>query len=329
MDPFDGYSSCPDTSRIYQHISADNQMRWMQKSERAIQKFIECLPSLQNFHEAYVFLAHHRHEIAFELKQKSEEGLTDNFGLFRTEGDHFRQTISAGDGEQFWKWQKAKIFELTYALVTPLRENPINPTEAKYYIEDDFLTCMREKVMVDEKSATYFCVNIKFSKNMTILKQVKCAPFLAQIELFDYDDYPNLNTIRIEYTPIDNSNMPGHLQILNMYYHAMLAWSPADGVTQFLADAANLSYLLAHFLFVKQGNSGIVEWMIRAIAFNNGLALGKFNRASGISWDFKAILTPDPKQYQNWFATSLFADWTLIDPVKMTPKFSYHYKNEG
>lgn len=58
--------------------------------------------------------------------------------------------------------------------------------------------------------------------------------------------------------------------------------------------------------------------------FNSNKAmLGRFNHKEGISWDFKAILTPDKGEFVNWFSDKAFLDYSLLDPVNSRRKFSY------
>ena len=84
-------------------------------------------------------------------------------------------------------------------------------------------------------------------------------------------------------------------------------------IEKYLFSAAKLSFLLAHILPIRQGNSAVVEWMLRAIAFKNGLEIGFFNLAEDISWDFKAILTPNQNDYIEWCVKKLFVDNALVD----------------
>ena len=86
-----------------------------------------------------------------------------------------------------------------------------------------------------------------------------------------------------------------------------------ESIEKYLSTAARLSYLLAHILPIRQGNSAVIEWMLRAIAFRNGLDMGYFNLAEDISWDFKAILTPNRNDYIKWYTEKLFVAALLLD----------------
>lgn len=322
-DPFNGYASCPDTQRAYQSTSKENQQRWMIESEKIIQNFIEKIPTFPHFRDAYAYLAKQRHAVADQLKQYSEPNHTNHYGEFRNEDDHFRQQVSVGDGEQFWKWQKKKIFELMYQLISPLRRLNENLSSTFYTIENDYMICLKEMVTVDDQNADYYDCTVKFPNDPLFPSTIKHAPTLTQIELYDIDRNSNLNMIRIEYTPINHEYTDGHYEIAEFYHQALLNWQPNDGIDAFLNAAAKLSYLMAHLLLVKQGNSGIMEWLIRGIAYRNGLRIGKFNQSEGISWDFKAILTPNWDIYIQWYMNDLYVDCVLIPETYQKRLFSY------
>lgn len=321
VDPFEGYASCPDTRRAYLSYSKENQTYWLQKSEEAIRKYLARIHSFKSFREAYAFLAGERHQIAIDLKQRTDEGRTDYYGCFRNEGDHMRQSVSSGDGEQFWKWQKNMIFELTYNLVAPVKKIKLSEVKPGYIYEDKYLTCLKENVFVDDKEATYYCITTKFPADLSPA-DILHSTTLSQIELYDFGDNKRFNLIRIEYTPIDNQTIAGNYAVVDSYYQALLHWKPDDGVEKFLSDSAKLAFLTANFLFVKQGNSGIIEWMLRAMAFKHGIDLGRFNHAENISWDFKAILTPDLSDYVKWYTLKLFNHYSVHANQK-TEEFSF------
>lgn len=305
-DPFAGFASNPDKLRAYASYSLETQLSWKQKSEDAIREFLQHNSEFKNFFDAYSFFATKRHEFAAELKQKSDEGRTDYYGAFRKEGDHSRRAITRGDGEQFWKWQKNKIFELTYDLIAPVKQSK------KHSYENQFITCLKEKVAVDEKNATYYSLSIKFPRELMIDNHDH-PPSLAHIELYDFDANAKFNLIRIEYVPVDNRFTAGNYQIANHFYTAMLDWQRKDDVKKFIENAAKLSYFIAHLMPVKEGNAAIMEWLMRALAFNKGIELGHFNHAEGISWDFKALLTVNINDYVKWFSENLFDHYTLLD----------------
>src|SRR3990167_6313877 len=229
-DPYDGYASSPDCSREYNSYSKDNQARWLSASEITIQEFIDKLSSFKDFYAAYSFLAGKRHHIAAELKQRNEEGLTDCYGTFRHEGERLRQSISAGDGEQFWRWQKNKIFELTYRIVNHVKQKKgININEA---YEDNNIICLTEKVSVDNSDADYYSISIKSPFIITDTNNYQ-DNILSVIELFEFHQERKFNQIRIEYTPIDERRMKIYNDILNQYYEALLHWNKDKGPYEF------------------------------------------------------------------------------------------------
>lgn len=320
-DPFGGYASNPDKLRAYATYSQETQLHWKQNSEAVIRDFVAKLPSFKNFLEAYSFLARKRHEFATEYKQKSDEGRTNYYGAFRNEGDHSRRSITAGDGEQFWKWQKDKIFELTYALLAGL--NQCDKANNNHHIENEYVSCIKEKVSVEDKNATYYSASIKFpTKEFEINGKIH-SQTLAHIELYDFDDNNKFNLIRIEYVPVDNRFVDGNYQIANHFYMALLNWQASQGLPLFLESAAKLSYLIAHLMPVKEGNAAIMEWLLRGIAFKKGVKLGHFNHHEGISWDFKALLTPNVKDYVKWFSENLFDHCEIEDTTKRSKEFSF------
>lgn len=319
VDPYNGYSSSPDSSREYISFSKDNQKRWLSTSENTIQEFIDKLPSFNGFHDAFSFLADKRHHIAADLKQRNEEGLTDCYGTFRREGEHSRQSISAGDGEHFWRWQKNRIFELTYKIVNDVREKKdIN----KDIFENNNIICLTEKISVDNRDADYYSISIKSPFIAADINNQQ-DNILSVIELFDFNQEKKFNLIRIEYTPIYERRMKIYNDILNQYYESLLHWNKEKGPYEFFKNSANLAYLLSHLKLVKQGNVGIAEWLIRALAFKNHMMLGRFNHEEGISWDFKAILTPDKEEFVKWFYDKAFLNYSLLDKSADEVKFTY------
>lgn len=90
-----------------------------------------------------------------------------------------------------------------------------------------------------------------------------------------------------------------------------------------LICAGNLAYLLSHLLLTKHGNVGITEWILRGIAFKNGIELGHFNHDEGISWDFKAILTPNLDEYVKWFYEKAFRNPAPLTPEKIAMGFKF------
>ncbi len=322
-DPFDGYASCPDTLRAYISYSSQNQVLWMQKSEQTIREFIHKLPSFKKFREAYAFLAAKRHEIAAELKQRNEEGRTDYYGAFREEGDHFRQTVSAGDGEQFWRWQKNKIFELVQKIIEPAKTRNRADNKTGYIYEDNYIGCLKEKVSVDGDQATYYSIAVMLPYKEERINDENHSDTLSTIELFDFGKDKKLNTIRIEHTPINRYNIERYYKIADFYYQALLDWKRADGIEAFFINAGKLTFLLAHLLLVKQGNAGITEWMLRGIAFTHGIELGYFNHSEGISWDFKAIFTPNMDEYVTWFYEKAFREYILLKQEEMGKEFKF------
>lgn len=315
-DPFQGFTSCPDTLRAYLAQSSENQTTWRCKSEEIIDEFIARIPTFKNFQEAYSFLADKRHHVAVAFKQRNEEGRTDYYGAFRDVSDHFRKIVHFGDGEQFWKWQKSKIFDLVYKLIDPVKQITAKRHAHGYVYEDEHMGITKESVAISDRPAVYYCVSIKSPFSGDTMNT------LSMVELFEYQD-ERFNTIRIEYTPIQKDRLDKYYQIADQYYQALLKWQQSDGVDVFFDNAAKLSYLLAHLLLVKHGNVGITEWMLRALAFRKGLYLGQFNYAEKISWDFKAVLTPNFNEYIIWFRQNLFQDYILFDTEAPPEKFTF------
>ncbi len=297
---FNRYASCPDTVRFYESYSGENQKLWVEKSEAIIQEYVKNLSTFKSFREAYTFLAKRRHEIAMQLKQRNEEGHSDLYGSFRGEGDHFRKAISAGEGEPFWKWQKKKIFELTYQLIEPIKQD-------KNFYEDKVVRCLRERVAVDDAYATYYCVSVK-SPYYNIDQEIG-----STIELFDFDHHKESNSIRIEYTPLNTDNVDAYYAVADAEYQRLLNWKSHEGLQSFFVSAGRLAYLLAHLLLVKHGNVAITEWMLRGIAFHHRINLSYFNQAENISWDFKAVLTPQLEKYIDWFYEKAFQGYRMLD----------------
>ena len=323
-DIYTGYASCPDIQHIYLNYSKNNQSIWIEKSQQTIQDYIDHLSSFKDFQAAYKFFAKKRHQIALDLQQKNEEGRTDLYGALRQEGDHFRKKIYSGDKETFWKWQKSKVFELCYKLTEPARNISDFNKKTGYIYEDEHIACIKELVSLDENQAIYYCVTIKYPAEMAALLNDGQQHSLSTIELFEFQEKKNLNMICIIYTPVDIQTRDKIYQLLNHFYQLLLKWNPQDGVDTFLTVAGKLAFMLAHYHLVKQGNVGITEWMLRAIAFSKGIKLGHFNHAEGISWDFKAVLTPNIDEYVKWFCTKAFLDYELISAEEISKGFKFY-----
>lgn len=316
--PFDQYASCPDKVRIYMENSKDNQNRWMQESEKTIREFIQLLHQFKDFKEAYSFLANCRHKIAIDLKQRNEEGRTDYYGVFRKEEDHIRKIISASDGESFWKWQKDKIFELMHELIDEIEQQNNNAEKMGFIYDNHDFSCLKQKVSTENNEAIYYCVYVKFPYDKF---KDNIFDILSKIEFFRFEGAQS-NIIRIEYTPINTNRFEKYYEIANDFYQGMLTWTPNQDTKIFFDHAAKLAYLLAHLLLVKQGNVAITDWLLRGIAFRKGINLGYFNHSENISWDFKALLTPNRDQFIKWFHEKTF-QYSLLTKEEMKQEFSF------
>jgi hypothetical protein len=105
------------------------------------------------------------------------------------------------------------------------------------------------------------------------------------------------------------------------YLDAMLS-VPFGDLNRFLFQTGMFCHLMANLLPFQLGTAGITEWIIRAASHAKGINLGVFNNEENIiSWDFKALITPKPGEYAQWFQQHAFANpQVMTDPG--TP-FSY------
>jgi hypothetical protein len=192
--------------------------------------------------------------------------------------------------------------------------------QPSYLYEDKYMTCLKEQVAVEDKNATYYCATIKFPFDEAPYHHMAYSHTLSHIELYDFELDKRFNLIRVEYTPVDIQNMVGNYLIIDKYYKAMLSWKREDGADKFFQQAAKLAYITAHLMLVKHGNAAIIEWLFRGVAYKHGIKLGHFNYKEGISWDFKAILTPNINDYIKWFCENLFEDYALLSQSRESQK---------
>lgn len=277
------------------------------------------------FGKLLLFLAERRQEIAKELghgatdkNSQGKIGRTDEYGKLRFEGSVLMvESLKRDDSPQDWQSQKDKVFaEYDKLLDVNFGEN-FSFNNDCYYVSAKKHPNETNKLYTTETGE--YCLFINFSPKkpdgMTVPVQEYSNPTIRHNVYVKFDK--NTKKIKAQkcdifYTNLNKYDQIGDFDIANHYLETMLNWKEEDGLAEFMKRAAKLAYEMIVLLPTSLGSAGITEWMLRAVAFHKGIILGELNQTNGISWDFKALMTPNIDDYANWFATNAFYDVKLV-----------------
>lgn len=118
--------------------------------------------------------------------------------------------------------------------------------------------------------------------------------------------------------------------IAQKYYDECFSWSPdvnksdKKNIQDFLEKAGYFSYILAHQMPVKRGNSSILELIVKNLANQKGIILPLNFKNNNIGWDFKAFTTPSIKQYATWYAENVYE----LNDITLNEKYSEQFTSE-
>ncbi|RUR06307.1 hypothetical protein [Legionella sp. km772] len=337
-----GYASHPDSSKNHEHV---DQKKWLKESKEVITKLVAGLPVVKeqsssggqkvysSFADAYYFLAEERQRVAIKLEHGKKSGRTMSYGLLRGEGVGAREAVwETSQYPQPWFGMRDKLFSLVREQIKKIeaKHHYDSSKEKTYQIEDEFCMCSKEEEeSPDGIKINFYHLTVKSPAG--IKSQGAHSTHLARIYLrelvnkTDKEKYPEANLLLIDYAWINKYDTVGDFKLADNYFQALLK-VPGEGeekIKVFLERAGTLSHLLAHLLPTELGNSGIVEWMIRGLAFKNGIDLGPFNYAEGISWDFKALLSLDRNEYAHWYAEKAFVKVRLLAKEQVEQGFEF------
>ncbi len=266
-------ASGPDSDRAF---AEGNQERWIEFSKDVISNFPT---NLADFENVFRYLAKKRAEIASELKPNRWW----EFGKFRGEHCGTYESISNEDKSP-WASQSRRVIEYIEDLIR------LSKNENKcwnYGIEGGVHTiCVWSPIQeqrIDGKNHT------------------------QRLALILYDEKKQLVTIW--YASINKYDFKGDMNLANRYYKAMMACdtSKPNGREEFLKYMGRLSHLITHILPLQRGTGAVLGWLMRGAANIKHITLGEFDfYSTGLSWDFKALLTPNREDYAEWFCKSAF-----------------------
>lgn len=345
--PKSGYASHPDSQKTHAHV---DQVKWLKESANVINNLLAGIPtsgtstpieeskssSLQNFEEAYYFLARERQRIAEELGQGEKKGRTHEYGRLRMEEGQSYEGFFEADTEQPWLGMKNQIYTLTNRLIADIEKKQGGDLVLdKYSYEDKkaYYTCRKTLEKNERGNYVNYTMHVLSPHPTQKVDGQNHSTYLSTIMKIEYLDPANFksNNIQMIYTPINKYNIRGDFNLANRYYQELInlkVENDEDKMKIFLIKAGRLAHLLAHLLPVCLGNAGITEWMIRGLAHHNGIRLGPFNYEEGISWDFKAILTPHREEYAQWYFEKAFLNNQLLTKEEAQEKFSFKKEPE-
>lgn len=340
-----GFASNPDATKTHADV---DQARWLQESKNVINRLIQGLPKTSDssesssseivfttFEDSYRFLAGERHRIAADLGHGRDFGRTQDFGKFRVEyAVAFESVWLTSQKPQAWQSTRESIHDLFGKLIDKIEtKNQYDKIKGKpYHFKDDTCIC-RKRVIKKKKSGKKYIVY-----ELTVKSPIKDkvdgfepSQKLARIIVREFVDKtdaildPDFALMRIFYADVNKYDRFGDFALANRYYLALLN-GPGSGSEKnklFLENAGRLAHLLAHLLPVSRGNASIVEWMLRGLAFKNGIDLGPFNYSEKVGWDFKAFFNTDREEYAKWFCESAFANVRVLTKQEMEKGFVF------
>ncbi len=272
-----------------------------------------------SFERMYRYCAKKRSEIAKALHHAPIE----RFGSFREETFvSWEEFFSDPSVKQAWPEQQSEMFKHVLAIIPQFQDEDsymLNGVSVKRHV-DDFLEI--DCIEVNEETKKVLPPEIQIDRGFVFKITIKSPKFertvtgdhhngnLSTIDLSHNPYNSRQDQMQISYAGTNKHDQKGDFKIADNYFKNLLKMDTdtKEGRTEFLKELGRLNHLMAHLLPVKRGNAGICEWIMRAIAFKKGIELGEFNREEVLSWDFKALVTPNREEYANWFATKAFLD---------------------
>jgi hypothetical protein len=290
-----------------------DQGEWLNFSESTINKLIKMMAdSRVTFEELYRFTAKQRGIIAQKLGHVHLPGTTDSsaYGQFRDAVDGMLadsfETFFNKECEQPWPRQKQHIFAAVNALV----ENRSNWKSRNVHIERSEINTplFSDGRMIIDQGSEEFVIDISQTLGRDIYD-------LSRIVFVHNPHNISEDVIQIFYTDLEVLPMSIGFEFLNKLYRSMMSAQVTDckeSRQSFLKNLGKLMHFMANFMPTLRGNASCCEWIMRAAGFNKGIEIGEFNlEAGGLSWDLKALITPDPTVYADWFSKEAILDMVV------------------
>lgn len=127
------------------------------------------------------------------------------------------------------------------------------------------------------------------------------------INCFGNDLWPIASQWKVKrYEEIDDPSIP---YFGNDWYIASGLFKQmclATNIDDFLRHVAHYLYYESHILRSLLGSESILQIIVGGVAHFKGFAL-EFNEKVEIGWNFKALITQDVEEYQNWFVKNVFS----------------------
>lgn len=294
-------------SQTYSYVSsldsqaryADGQEVWLQFSTGVINELsskfsdIRSKKSTLHFGDILTQLGQKRREIAQQLKH-GEDDRRLHYGELR--GEHFLsyEVFFENKSDSVWARMAPQVFATVDEMATKIG------THGDKEEDGGILYMSEDESWGGVKSGDETDIHISAPES----SQEHYSKSLANIQLFDQTE-TEPRAIRITYANVNRYNQRGDFAIATEYLLSMLETTDGD-IESFLDHAGKFCHLMANILPFKLGTAGITEWIIRAAAHSKGINLGPFNLDEGLSWDFKALLTPNRDVYAKWFVQNAF-----------------------
>ena len=336
-----GFASHPDTAKAHANV---DQAKWLQESKDIINRFVQGLPKTSDssetyttFEDAYNFLARERHRVADKLGhgKNFDSDRTHDYGRFREEmSTSIEEIWLTSQKPQGWQGMRENLHNLLHALINKIEtKNQYDKSKGKpYKFEDESCICRKRAIKKKKSGKKYVIYELMVRSPIKgKIDGLNHSDRLARIMMREFVDKadaildPDFACMRMEYAGVNKYKRMGDFALANRYYQSLLNVPGTDDekIKSFLENAGKLAHLLAHLLPVSLGNAGIMEWMIRGLAFKNGIDLGPFNYSESVSWDFKALLTPDREEYAKWFCEKAFVNARVLTKEEMEKGFVF------
>ncbi len=309
---------------------------WLSMSERVINDLAtKLLPDLQSKELTFLGLLRDlgvsRHDIAISLDhgKTPQRDRSDWYGALRP-WDHVSfERFLEGDPDEPWAAMAPNVFAAVDAMVEEIKNK--GELHDSHYIYASIDGCWTGVLDTEDGSTLIQIRDPEIEIVPELIGRIKeqgTTRTLAKINLLTDDEGRN---ITIHYAYAYAEQRATDFAVAEKYLTEMLEIDERnfskteDYINEFLQRAGKFCHLMAHLLPFKLGTAGTTEWIIRAAAHSKGIDLGGFNKETGFSWDFKALLTPNRTAYAEWFAKNVFVAPTPTDGSRT---FRYN-KNRG
>jgi hypothetical protein len=293
------------------HLSPIKTMRTMPVVAKGCFTF-----DVLEFEQLYDFCCIKRAEIAVVLGHEPIR----KYGVRRDEYYAAEESFARSDDvKQAWRFQKKAVFKAVEKMAAPVFAAMIAESETERS-ENQRDLCVYSEIYSGLQCAK---INIKANQNGPYDEPVSAAQQLSTIYFKHNPIDEKDDLIIVHYADTNKYKDIICFAVANEYYQACLKWHPEDGIEEFLVRLGRLQHLMAHLLPVKRGNAAIMGWLEQAIAGKCSVELGNYTQKDEdgdfISWDFKALVTPNREEYARWYAKHAFESCGLAPALEMPP----------